>query len=154
MQSTTEAKDRLKAMPRLQKMAHGMTSISPMGAGMITGGAKQRPAFNVVISNVPGPKDTLYLNGARLDEVYPVSIATHYLALNITINGYGDNLGFGYIACRRSVPHLQRMLDYTDEAIAELEQTLVQRPQPEAPTQRKVRKPAGKRATAPNANSK
>lgn len=154
MQSTTEAKVRLKAMPRLQKMAHGMTSISPMGAGMITGGAKQRPAFNVVISNVPGPKDTLYLNGARLDEVYPVSIATHYLALNITINGYGDNLGFGYIACRRSVPHLQRMLCYTDEAIAELEQALVQRPQPEAPTQRKVRKPAGKRATAPNANSK
>jgi diacylglycerol O-acyltransferase len=60
--------------------------------------------FNLVISNVPGPKDALYLNGAHLDEVYPASIPTHYLALNITISGYGDNLGFGYIACRRSVP--------------------------------------------------
>ena len=150
VQSTTEAKDRLKTMPRLQKMAHGMTSISPMGAGMLTGGARQRPAFNVVISNVPGPKDTLYLNGARLDEVYPVSIATHYLALNITISGYGDNLGFGYVACRRSVPHLQRMLDYTDESIAELEQALVQTPPPTAVKARKAPKanqPAVKKAT-------
>ncbi len=127
VQSTTEAKARLKAMPRLQKMAHGIASLSPMGPAMVTGSAKKHPLFNVVISNVPGPKDTLYLNGARLDEVYPVSIPTHYLALNITISGYGDNLGFGYIACRRSVPALQRMLDYTDESIAELEQALKSR---------------------------
>jgi diacylglycerol O-acyltransferase len=124
VQSTTEAKDRLKTMARLQKMAHGIASISPMGAGMVTGAAKKFPLFNVVISNVPGPREALYLNGARLDEVYPVSIATHYLALNITISGYGDNLGFGYIACRRSVPALQRMLDYTDSSIEELEVAL------------------------------
>ena len=111
-------------MPRLQKMAHGITSISPIGAGMVTGTSKKHPPFNLVISNVPGPKDTLYLNGARLDEVYPASIPTHYLALNITISGYGDNLGFGFIACRRSVPALQRMLDYTDSSIQELEAAL------------------------------
>ena len=124
VQSTSEAKNRLSEMSRLEKMAHGITSISPMGAGMVTGVAEKYPMFNVVISNVPGPKDTLYLNGARLDEVYPVSIVTHYLALNITISGYGDQLGFGFIACRRSVPGLQRMLDYTDAAILELEHAL------------------------------
>ena len=101
-----------------------MTTIAPLGPGIVTGWARKRPVFNVVISNVPGPRQTLYLNGARLDEVYPVSIATHYLALNITISGYGDALGFGYTACRRSVPALQRMLDYTDASIAELEQTV------------------------------
>jgi len=124
VQSTKEAKERLSPMPRLQKLAHGIASISPMGAGMVTGSAKKHPLFNVVISNVPGPTEPLYLNGSRLDEVYPVSIATHYLALNITISGYGDNLGFGYIACRRSVPALQRMLDYTQSAIQELETAL------------------------------
>ena len=56
--------------------------------------------------------------------MYPASIPTHYLALNITISGYGDNLGFGFIACRRSVPALQRMLDYTDSSIQELEAAL------------------------------
>jgi len=121
VESTSQAKDRLTKMPRLQKMAHGITSISPMGVGMVTGTSEKHPLFNLVISNVPGPRETLYLNGARLDEVYPVSIPTHYLALNITISGYGDRLGFGYIACRRSVPALQRMLDYTHNAILELE---------------------------------
>lgn len=124
VRSTSEAKDRLNHMPRLQKMAHGITSISPLGAGIVTGTAEKHPLFNLVISNVPGPREALYLNGAHLDEVYPVSIPTHYLALNITIGGYGDRLGFGYIACRRSVPALQRMLDYTHNAIAELEQSL------------------------------
>ena len=125
VQSTTQAKERLKTMPRLQKLAHGITSISPMGPAMVTGSARQHPLFNVIISNVPGPRHTLYLNGAQLDEVYPVSIPTQYLALNITISGYCDTLGFGYTACRRSVPALQRMLDYTDESILELEQALV-----------------------------
>ena len=124
VQSTTEAKERLKKMPRLQKLAHGITSISAMGPSVLTGSAREHPTFNLVISNVPGSRDTLFLNGARLDEVYPVSIPTQYLALNITISGYADKLGFGFTACRRSVPALQRMLDYTDEAIIELEQAL------------------------------
>jgi diacylglycerol O-acyltransferase len=124
VQSTSEAKGRLSDMSRLEKMAHGITSISPMGAGVVTGMAEKHPMFNVVISNVPGARDTLYLNGARLDEVYPVSIVTHYLGLNITISGYGDQLGFGFVACRKTVPGLQRMLDYTDAAILELEEAL------------------------------
>ena len=136
VESTSEAKKRLTQMARLQKMAHGVTSISPLGVGMVTGSAKKHPLFNLVISNVPGPRDTLYLNGARLDEIYPVSIPTHYLALNITISGYGDHLGFGYIACRRSVPALQRMLDYTHNAINDLEKALKISP-PAVPVARK-----------------
>ncbi|MEI6735160.1 MAG: WS/DGAT domain-containing protein, partial [Comamonadaceae bacterium] len=67
---------------------------------------------------------------------------TQYLALNITISGYGDKLGFGYIACRRSVPALQRMLDYTDESIVELEQAI---PDPHAkPRAAPVKKPKRK----------
>jgi diacylglycerol O-acyltransferase len=135
-------------------MAHGMTSISPMGAGMVTGAAEKHPLFNLVISNVPGPKDTLYLDGSRLDEVYPVSIATHYMALNITISGYGDNLGFGFIACRRSVPALQRMLDYTDSAIDELETALHMNAQPKhKPASKPASKPAAKRLAAPKTAS-
>jgi diacylglycerol O-acyltransferase len=143
VESTSEAKERLTKMPRLQKMAHGITSISPFGAGMVTGTAEKHPLFNLVISNVPGPREPLYLNGAKLDEAYPVSIPTHYLALNITISGYGDSLGFGYIACRRSVPALQRMLDYTHNAIVELETALeigTHAPKAVKPARKAVRK--------------
>ena len=73
---------------------------------------------------MPGPAGTLYLNGARLDEAYPVSIPVDFLALNITVSGCGDSLGFGFTACRRAVPVLQRMVDYLDESFAELESAL------------------------------
>jgi diacylglycerol O-acyltransferase / wax synthase len=143
--STAEAKKRLSTMPRLQKMAHGATSLSGMGPAMVTGAARKHPLFNVVISNVPGPRETLYLNGAQLDETYPVSIPTHYLALNITITGYGDQLGFGYIACRQSVPALQRMLDFTDQSIEELEAAL-DLAAPKPPAKRPARKVSPKTA--------
>jgi diacylglycerol O-acyltransferase len=121
VESTRLAKDRLSKMTRLERVAHAAAMSAPMGPSMVTGYAKRRPIYNVVISNVPGPNETLYLDGMRLDESYPVSIPVEYLALNITITGYGGRLGFGFVACRRSVPALQRMLDHTDESLAELE---------------------------------
>jgi diacylglycerol O-acyltransferase len=122
--STTTAKERLSKMTRLERLAHAAAMSAPMGASMVTGYARRRPIYNVVISNVPGPKQALYLNGMKLDETYPLSIPVDYLALNITITGYVNQLGFGYTACRRSVPALQRMLDYTDDTLVELETAL------------------------------
>ena len=130
--STSLAKDKLRSMSRLEKVAYGMTSISTFGPALMTKLAGKYPPFNLVISNVPGSRDALYMDGAKLDEIYPVSIPAHYLALNITISGYQDNLGFGFIACRRSVPALQRMLDYTDQSITELEVALGLAPAPGA----------------------
>ena len=90
----------------------------------MTGSAKKHPLFNMVISNMPGPCDTLYLYGAQLDELYPVSIVTRYLALDITISGYGNTQGFGFVACRRLVPALQGLLDNIHASINEMGATL------------------------------
>jgi hypothetical protein len=84
-------------------------------------GYMKKPAFNVVISNVPGPRETLYMNGARMDSTYPVSIVVNGQALNITLNSYNGMLSWGFIACRRAVPQVQRLLDHTEKAISELE---------------------------------
>lgn len=138
--STRAAKARLKKMSRLEKMAHAMSMMVPAGPLIVSGSAREHPLFNVVISNVPGAKDPLFLNGARLDEVYPVSIPTTYLALNITISGYHDTLGFGFTACRRSVPGMQRLVNYTDDALAELEASLPAL----AKTKRPRRRPASR----------
>lgn len=124
IESTRVAKDRLAKMTPLERVAHAAAMSAPMGASMLTGHAKRRPIYNVVISNVPGPNQVLYLDGMRLDESYPVSIPVEYLALNITIAGYNGRLGFGFVACRRSVPALQRMLDHTDDALEELERAV------------------------------
>lgn len=77
--------------------------------------------FNLCVSNVPGPRETLYLNGSRLEAAYPVSIPMHGMALNITLHGYADMLNFGFIGCRDALPHLQRLAVYTGDALDELE---------------------------------
>ena len=46
---------------------------------------RTRPTFNVTVSNVPGPQEQLYWNGAPLEGMYPLSIVTHGQALNITV---------------------------------------------------------------------
>ncbi len=79
------------------------------------------PPYNVVISNVPGIRQPMYWNGARLDGTYPLSIVTDGMALNITLVTYDQNVDFGIIACRRSVPHVQRMIDYMEESLQALE---------------------------------
>jgi diacylglycerol O-acyltransferase len=80
-----------------------------------------RPPFNLIISNVPGPRSTQYLNGARLTGTYPVSVPMQGMALNITCNSYADDMCFGLTGCRRSVPHLQRLLTFLDEELDLLE---------------------------------
>jgi len=65
------------------------------------------PAANVTISNVPGPRQTLYAVGAELLHIFPVSISTHGLALNITVQSYRDQLDFGFIAGANIIPHVE-----------------------------------------------
>lgn len=55
---------------------------------------------NLVISNVPGPPIELFLAGARVVHYYPISIVTHGLALNVTVQSYGGHLEFGVISAR------------------------------------------------------
>lgn len=64
------------------------------------------PVANVVVSNVPGPRMPLYLAGARVTANFPVSIVTHGLALNVTVQSYNGALDFGLIGCRRAIPDI------------------------------------------------
>lgn len=64
---------------------------------------------NVTISNVPGPRQTLYAAGAELLNIYPVSIAAHGLALNITVQSYRDQLDFGLIAGANVLPDVNKL---------------------------------------------
>lgn len=66
--------------------------------------AEKLPALaNLVISNVPGSPVPLYLAGARVRASYPVSIVTHGLALNITVQSYAGQLDIGIVSDRDAV---------------------------------------------------
>lgn len=120
--SIRRAKAHVAGLSTAQAMALNVLPITPF---LLTSGLRlptlTRPPFNVVISNVPGPKETLHWNGARLQANYPVSIPVDGVALNITCTSYADELSFGLVGCRRSVPSLQRLLGDLDESLVELE---------------------------------
>jgi WS/DGAT/MGAT family acyltransferase len=79
------------------------------------------PAANITVSNVPGPRQTLYAAGAELLHIFPVSISTHGLALNITVQSYRDQLDFGFIAGANIIPHVQVLCDMVPAEFSALE---------------------------------
>jgi diacylglycerol O-acyltransferase len=75
---------------------------------------------NVVISNVPGPRQPLYTAGARLLHYYPVSTILDGQGLNITVQSYLDTLDFGLVSCRELVPDLWDLADAIVDDLHEL----------------------------------
>jgi WS/DGAT/MGAT family acyltransferase len=120
--SMVQGKELFGGLSQLQATAVSAAMMLPLLLTMAPGGlgGLTPPPYNLVISNVPGPAEPLYWNGARLQGVYPLSIPTMYQALNITVTSYTGNMEFGLIGCRRSVPHLQRLLTHLDDSLEEL----------------------------------
>ncbi|MCC6133529.1 MAG: DUF1298 domain-containing protein [Acidobacteria bacterium] len=82
------------------------------------------PMSNTLVSNVPGPKDYLYLAGARLAEMHPISTLPPSNLLNITLVSYADKLFFGLIATNQ-VSNLDHLGTYIGEAFTELEASVL-----------------------------
>jgi len=122
IESTTRGKEQLQGMSRGAILQYSAFLLAPLTFQQVTGtGGRTLPAFNVVVSNVPGPEKPLYFNGARLEAFYAASIPFHGYGLNITITSYAGTLNFGFTGCRDTVPHLQRLAVYSGEALDELE---------------------------------
>ena len=120
--SSKQAKKILGDLTPTQILAFSALQMLPLALSPVPGFVKvTRPPFNVVVSNVPGPKEDMFFNGARLDGMYPVSIVLDGQAVNITLTSRAGYLDFGIIGDRASVPHLQRLLIHLETALAELE---------------------------------
>ena len=163
-QSIRSAKEHLQKLPRKALTQYTMLLMSPYILQLMSGmGGRMRPVFNVTISNVPGPEEPLYFQGAKLEAMYPVSLIAHGGALNITCLSYAGSLNFGYTGCRDTLPSMQRLAVYTGEALDELESLLLpprdrtatkttaaKKPTPKKTAQKKPaqRKPAQRKTTA------
>ena len=120
-QSMAEGKDELRGRTPHQAIALTGLGMSPLALQLLPGVRSiARPPFNLVISNLAGPARPLYLNGARLEASYPLSVPYHGQALNITCISYADELSFGFTGCRQQVPHLHRVPDYLDDELSSL----------------------------------
>ncbi len=95
--------------PGLPALISGAISLAER-TGLV-GLPAQRVPFNVVISNVPGPRETHYMCGARVLTHYPVSIPAHSQAVNITVQSYDGTLFFAITGCARALPDADRLRD-------------------------------------------
>jgi diacylglycerol O-acyltransferase len=121
-QSMIDGKQSMRGRSQLQILAMSAVGMSPLVLAPLLGlTTAVRPPFNLIISNIPGPRRPLYWNGARLDGLYPLSIPLDGQALNITVTSYSEEIAFGLTGCRRTVPHLQRLLTYLDDELHALE---------------------------------
>ncbi len=122
---TARSKDQLMDMSRTALAQFALLGISPFLIGQMTGVLpKIPPLFNFVVSNVVLSKTPLYLHGAELEAMYPVSFLFDGYALNITLVGYKDRIAVGFLGCRDTIPKLQRLAIYTGESLTELEQAV------------------------------
>jgi hypothetical protein len=123
MQAT---KNQLRTMEPAARKVFTLSMMAPAVTVIASGLADRvRPPMNVIISNVPGPRETMYLHGARLEAFYPVSATFQGLALNITCVTYDGQFNIGFTGSRDSLPHLQRLAVYASDALDELEATEV-----------------------------
>ena len=115
-------KARFQTMSQNELLVYALGMLTPGFLNMR--GNWERMPINVVISHVPGPRVPMHWQGARLEGLYPVSLVMDGIALNITLVSRNDFVDFGLIACRRTLPSMQRLLDHLEESLMELEESV------------------------------
>jgi WS/DGAT/MGAT family acyltransferase len=78
------------------------------------------PLANLVISNVPGGRQQLYLNGAPLVSTFPVSAIAMSVGLNATLTSYHDRMDFGFVGNGATMHDLPDLARHVREAYEEL----------------------------------
>jgi WS/DGAT/MGAT family acyltransferase len=81
--------------------------------------------FNLIVTNVPGPQQPLYVLGRELEEVFPVAFLPQNHALAVAIMSYNGRICFGLLADYDSMEDVETVARGLDESLAELEQAAV-----------------------------
>ncbi|AWL29464.1 acetyltransferase [Acinetobacter defluvii] len=127
--SVQNSKSRFKRMNANQILNYSAFVYGAAGLNIASGLLPKHQAFNVIISNVPGPREPLYWNGAKLDALYPASIVLDGQALNITLTSYLDKLEVGLTGCRRTLPKMQNLLTHLEDEIQRFEKLIAEKNQ-------------------------
>lgn len=122
--STQDGKNRFLSMNAPQVINYSLLIYGLAGINLATGLYPKKQAFNLIISNIPGEKQPLYLNGAELMAIYPASVLFDGQALNITFANHKNTIDFGITACDITLPNIDKFSDYLKQALDELYQQL------------------------------
>ena len=76
--------------------------------------------MNLIVSNVPGPREPLFYDDIRMDDFFSVGPLLQGVGLNVTVWSYTDRLNFGLLSCRDAVPDLWPLAEQIQVAFEEL----------------------------------
>ncbi|MGI9590699.1 MAG: WS/DGAT domain-containing protein, partial [Myxococcota bacterium] len=119
--STRAVKQRARRTPG--SLLQGYTTFVASSAALLDalpGLAGALPSFNLILSNVRGPKRRLHLNGAPLLGAYALPIVPPGAALNVTVFSYADSICLGVGTTPASLPDTERLVDNIEAALGEL----------------------------------
>jgi len=83
-----------------------------------------KPIANILISNVPGPKEQRYFGDAKLLSVYPISTIVPGGGVNITLLTYNKTANVGIVCCDTNIKSLENMAHYFNDAFELLEKAI------------------------------
>ncbi len=133
------------AVVRLHQVSHALKGHREMGAAVAANKLASLPGFatstfhavgarvaadesnrpyHLVITNVPGPQDPVYMAGQRLKEIYPAIPLTGHRAISIGVTSYDGRVFFGVVADREAVPDAEVLGQCILEALEELTETI------------------------------
>lgn len=115
------AKHEIRSMSRDAAMAY---AVAVLGVAELTAATHvdrvAPPLANVVISNVPGGRERLYLNGATLVGTFPVSAIAMSVGLNVTLTSYHERMDFGFVGNGATMYDLPQLARCVETAYADL----------------------------------
>jgi diacylglycerol O-acyltransferase len=76
--------------------------------------------YNLTVSNVPGPREPVYMLGARLEEAYPVVPIAEDHSLSIGMFSYRDHVFFGAYADPTALPEAEALGPALNTAVLSL----------------------------------
>lgn len=94
------------------------------------------PQLNVAVSNVRGPEAPLFVAGARLARLYPVSVPADGVGLNHTAISYDGMMWMSMVACRNMMPDPAFYAGCMRESFDELAAAAAALPAPVEPASR------------------
>jgi WS/DGAT/MGAT family acyltransferase len=105
----------------------GLIDVLPSGAWLALGELVNSPVVeavppitNFVVSNIPGPKDKLYIAGAEITHMYGRTMVGAGIGLFIHCLSYGDSLDFGFTALAELIPNPETIVEGMHRHLSEL----------------------------------
>jgi len=117
---TKAAKSGISARLMTDLTKHAPAATLAGVARLVAGGRFASKLCNLFISNVPGPQQTLYMNGARMIHTYGMAPLADGMGLFIATPSYNGEMSFNIISDREMLPDIEFFRECLENAHAEL----------------------------------